>query len=182
MEIVLALVLLLAAFGVLAYPLYQARPRVQFATAGTLNDLLAQRDGIYATLRDLDLDYQLGKLDAGDYLARRERYLARAAVVIQQLDALRGEDSTHRNLSDEIEREVAALRGRIPNGVRATKLEQSSGGAEPEAQAAAASADGPSSALRRSLNSVQDPAYCTQCGRKSQPGDHFCAKCGHALY
>ncbi len=159
MEIVLALVLLAAVFAALAYPLYAERPRVEFATAGTLNDLLAQRDGIYATLRDLDLDYQLGKLDAPDYQARREKYLARAAVLLQQLDALRGTDAAHRDLSDEIEREVAALRRGNPSQPPLAR------GGNGEVQSAANG--------RRS--------FCTHCGHPRGPGDRFCANCGQAL-
>jgi zinc ribbon protein len=115
MDILLGLLLLAAVLAVLAYPLYQARSGAVASAGGALNDLLAQRDGLYATLRDLDLDYELGKLDLGDYSARREKYIARASGVLQQLDLVRGTNGEESSLSDEIEREVAALR-RPPAG------------------------------------------------------------------
>ncbi len=110
MDVILALLVLAAAVTALGYPLYQARSRSIPAPAGRLADLLAQRDGIYAMLRDLDLDYELGKLDAADYQARREKYLGRAVVILQQLDAQRGLAPGNADASAEIDREVAVLR------------------------------------------------------------------------
>ncbi|MGB8645944.1 MAG: zinc ribbon domain-containing protein [Anaerolineae bacterium] len=109
MEVILAAVLLALVFAALAYPLYAGRVRVQFAGGNTLDELTAQRDGIYAMLRDVDQDYQLGKLDDVDYRERREKYLAQATGVLQQLDAQRKSGPVSVE-SDEIEREVAALR------------------------------------------------------------------------
>ena len=94
MEILIAIFVLIAAFVVLGYPLYAARPRAWSSPSSGLGDLFAQRDGIYATLRDLDQDYQLGKLDDADYKTRRERQLARAAVVLKELDAWRERSSS----------------------------------------------------------------------------------------
>lgn len=110
MEILLGLVLLTAVFALLGYPLYRARPRALVAGTGALGDLVAQRDGLYATLRDLDLDFELGKLDRGDYQTRREKYLARATLVLKQLDLIREEGAKASSQSEEIEREVAVLR------------------------------------------------------------------------
>ncbi len=160
MEFILALILLAAVFAALAFPFYRPRARAVVAFSGTLNDLLAQRDGVYATLRDLDLDYQLGKLDATDYQARREKYLTRAAVLLQQLDALRGADAAHRDLSEEIEREVAALRRSPKTNDQRRKT-----------------GNGRSSSVLRPRSSVA----CSNCGRPYASGDRYCAKCGQAL-
>ena len=109
MEILVALVILLLAFVVMGYPLYAARPRAWASPSSGLGDLIAQRDGIYATLRDLDLDYQLGKLDDADYRERREKHLARAAGVLKRLDVWR--DQSPNAVGDaELEREIAAFR------------------------------------------------------------------------
>ncbi|MGE5139223.1 MAG: zinc ribbon domain-containing protein [Rudaea sp.] len=109
MEILVALVVLVLAFAFLGYPLYAARPRAWASPSSGLADLIAQRDGIYATLRDLDLDYQLGKLDDGDYRERREKQVARAAGVLKQLDAWR-DQSPNAAGDEELEREIAAFR------------------------------------------------------------------------
>jgi zinc-ribbon domain len=110
MAIFVGLIVLAAVLVVLAYPLYLSRPRAVASSSGAVNDLLAQRDGLYATLRDLDLDFELGKLDGTDYHSRREKYLGRASLVLQQLDRARAATGQDGGMSDEIEREVAALR------------------------------------------------------------------------
>jgi hypothetical protein len=164
MEFVLAILVLVAAVLVLAYPLYSARPQALPLNASTLDDLLAHRDGVYATLRDLDMDRQLGKLDAADYHALREKYMTRAAEILEQLDALRGESISLSNASvqeasAEIERQVAALRRRTSNDKERI-----------EPQNRSASVSHRSSLLR-----------CTSCGRPYSAGDQYCAQCGHAL-
>ena len=52
MEFILALVVLAAALAVLAFPLYRAQQQPVTVNVSTLDDLLAQRDAIYTTLRD----------------------------------------------------------------------------------------------------------------------------------
>lgn len=110
MDILFGLILLAAALLVLAFPLYRTRGRALLPSGSAAGELLAQRDGLYATLRDLDLDYELGKMDAGDYRDRREKYLARASIVLQQLDSSRAAQGSGSLSSEEIERGVAALR------------------------------------------------------------------------
>lgn len=152
MEIVLAVLILALALIALAYPLYRAQTQAAFVNASTLDDLLAQRDGVYATLRDLELDQQLGKLDAGDYNALRERYMTRAAEILQELDTLRGQGGG-KDASAEIEQEVAALR---------KKTERRTQTAEKDA-------------------AQTTDLHCSNCGRAYKPGDKFCARCGRAL-
>lgn len=161
--------MLAAALLVLAYPLYRARTQSIIANAAALDDLLAQRDGVYATLRDLDMDKQLGKLDNADYTALHERYMSRAAEILQDLDTLRGE-GRGAEASAEIEREVAAMRVR-PQTVDPST--ESRAGSEPQKVASD----------KISVVSSGQPAdqYCTNCGRPYHAGDRFCARCGRAL-
>ncbi len=154
MELVLALVVLAAAIAVLAYPLYRAQTQGLTLQLSTLDDLLAQRDGVYAMLRDLDLDKQLGKLDDADYAALREKYLTRATELMQELDALRGENAGS-DASAEIEKQVAALR-------KTTDRRQ------------------PTTEKKKSEDGKKD-LQCANCGRPYKAGDQFCARCGRAL-
>ncbi len=171
MDILLAFLLLAAVLAVLAYPLYQSRPRAALSVGGALSDLLAQRDGLYATLRDLDLDYELGKLDSEDYNARREKYLSRAALVLKQLDTVRGADGPENALSDDIEREVAALRRQSTE----SKTPPSTDHIEPRSPSPRV----PSRVLK--AGSVRSAPTCPNCGRAYNEGDRFCALCGHTL-
>ncbi len=166
MEFVLAVLVLALALVVLAYPLYRVRAQSLAVRGSTLDDLLAQRDGVYATLRDLDLDKQLGKLDDTDYNALREKYMAHATQILQELDVLRGEGSSAQ-AGNEIEAEVAALRKQAP-----TKAKKS---ADSKPVVAAVKGSKP-------VKAGEDAElFCPNCGRKHNAGDKFCARCGHAL-
>ncbi len=156
LDFVLAILVLAAALVALAYPLYRARTPGVLVNASTLDDLLAQRDGVYATLRDLELDQQLGKLDSADYTALREKYMTRATEILQELDELRGKGDAQA-ASAEIEKQVTALRGQRMNDERYES-------APPSAVVV------DSSELR-----------CANCGRPYHAGDQFCARCGRAL-
>lgn len=154
MDLVLALVVLAAAIAMLAYPLYRAQTQGLTFQLSTLDDLLAQRDGVYAMLRDLDLDKQLGKLDDADYTTLREKYLTRATELMQELDALRG-GSAGNDASAEIEKQVAALRKTTDHRPQTTE--------------------------KKSAASGQIDLYCSNCGRPYNTSDKFCARCGRAL-
>lgn len=55
---------------------------------GEMERLIAQRDAIYATIRDLDFDYRTGKLTDEDYRTQREAWVARGVDVLKALDTL----------------------------------------------------------------------------------------------
>lgn len=157
MDIAIALLILIAALAVLAYPLYLSRPRPAIVSVSTLDDVIARRDGAYATLRDLELDHELGKLDDRDYNALRESYLVQASDILRELDALRGE-GVNASAGDEIEKEIAALR-RQPAEVKNVPKQEMPQGAE--------------------VASIV--LECPNCGRPYSQGDRFCARCGKAL-
>ncbi len=169
MEFLLAILVLVAALAVLAYPLYRSRTQTVSVSAATLDDLLAQREGVYATLRDLELDRQLGKLDEADYKSLREKYMGRAAEILQDLDTLRGEGKGAA-ASAEIEKEVAALRRRTEDGRRQTDDRR------PLMERERNKSKSPSSVIRP-LSQLR----CPNCGRAYHAGDKFCAQCGRAL-
>lgn len=70
--------------------------------------LLAQKEMLLAQIRALDFDAETGKLAAADHAADRERLLAQATAVLQQLDAT--QDTT---LEAEIEAAVRQLRQQL---------------------------------------------------------------------
>lgn len=151
-----SIVLLAVAFTVLFYPMYIARPRARLVSVSTLDDLLAQRDGVYATLRDIEMDRQLGKLDENDYAALRSKYMARAAELLKAIDSLRGTGETAA-ASEQLEAEIAALRKtRALNNRSAVQSSPRDGDGEPA-------------------------GYCRHCGRPHQREDKFCTACGESL-
>jgi hypothetical protein len=103
------ILMLAIALFVVAYPVFR-RPDAPSRPAGTpitqkLSELLARRDTTYATLKELDLDLELGKLAPSDYQALRSQYRAQAVVVLQELDSLQSslviEDRASEQASDQ---------------------------------------------------------------------------------
>jgi hypothetical protein len=143
--------------------------------------LLAERDTVYAAIRDIDFDFQTGKLLEADYHAMRDKYAARGVELLKELDAMpevgsqRSEVGGQRaEAADEIE---AAVRAR-----RKAKPPSQEDEIEAAVRARRRAAQGPKSetpALRAGA-SVRNQA-CPKCGRPIDPSDRFCAKCGTPL-
>jgi hypothetical protein len=68
-----------------------------------LQDLLAEKETIYAAIQELDFDFKSGKLSAEDHQALRGRHEAQAAAVLKRIDDLQGK-------SGEAERPRSARR------------------------------------------------------------------------
>jgi hypothetical protein len=101
---------------------YVARPLSEKASGGNGRrmaglspqaQLIARRDAIYALIRELDADYQTGKVNAGDYQAQRKRYVAEGVTLLKQLDAL-SDKNRRAALETEIEAAVVVLRQAHP--------------------------------------------------------------------
>ncbi len=71
-------------------------------------DLLAERNRIYAEIRDLDFDYKTNKLTDEDYTAQRHALFAQGVDVLKRLDDLPTVNASPDN--DMIEAAVAAIR------------------------------------------------------------------------
>jgi hypothetical protein len=53
-----------------------------------LEDLYIQREGIYATLKELDFDHETAKIIDEDYKELRARYSAEAIQILKRIDGL----------------------------------------------------------------------------------------------
>ena len=105
------LIVLFLAVGLVIFvgtPFVQQRSDhgVESETTLELEQLSLQKETIYTAIRDLDFDFQTGKVDTNDYGELR-RHLEEEAVQllrrIDEVDPLAG-------LDDEIERQILALR------------------------------------------------------------------------
>jgi hypothetical protein len=157
-----ALLLLGIAILAVAWPLIQERRGVAGAelTAEVLPaddpllELQAQRDAIYQAIRELRFDHQVGKVSETDFAAFDAQLRGQAALVLQQIDALRQAEADPA-LDASLEAEITALRQVNGSGPAKTAL--------------------PAPAAKPTLN------FCPQCGHRVQAGDRFCGKCGAAL-
>lgn len=136
-----------------------ARPFVaplRYAREVTLEQLHADRDRLRAQLRELDMDFETGKLAQEEY----ERYRARR---LQQIEA------TTRAIHETDDTEEAPALEAQPEGEEpptAEELEQ-----ELERRIAA---------RKRVLEELEAHA-CPGCGTTIDPDDRFCRKCGADL-
>ncbi|GIK37510.1 MAG: hypothetical protein BroJett011_13430 [Chloroflexota bacterium] len=121
------------------------------AAAGSGPTPVEQREAILTALRDLDFDYEVGKITEADYGLLRQSLLAEAAAVMTQLNTL--EIAAEANLDEQIEAQILAVR-------RGLHRDQQVKGGLPSAQ------PGPA---------------CVSCGRPAQPGDLYCTGCGTRL-
>ena len=89
MEYLLLSFVLAIVFAYLAYPVIKP-PHAETLEPNTRtrDALVAERDFAYQAIRDLDFDFQLGKLSPADYQTLRDKHKANAATVLQQLDTL----------------------------------------------------------------------------------------------
>lgn len=106
--VVIGSLLAIAAVVVVALPLRAS----QHDDAGDvpLADLLARRDTAYQLLRDLDSDFQSGKLAEDDYRPMRVQALAQAAEIVAQLDAYEAEKAAG-GAGDQAESAASEARG-----------------------------------------------------------------------
>ena len=171
MEIVVALMGLTMAVIVAAYvaALFTARSRVIAAPEESLREKLqAERNTVLTALRDLDFDFQTGKLAEADYRVTREKYAARGVEILKELDALGDDGESPAAAEDEIEAAVQARRAAkvMPSALKEDDIEAAIRARRQSARGA------PQSTLR---------AQCPKCGRPIDPSDRFCARCGAAL-
>lgn len=80
-----ALLLAVASLVYLGLPFVKRRATAPTYTGEQL-ELLAAYERIIGTVRDLDEDYQVGKLAYEQYVAERQEWLARGTAILQALD------------------------------------------------------------------------------------------------
>ncbi len=184
MELVFISGVLLVTLAFLAYPFFKPTPKARQMDAAR-ETLTAERDAAYAALRDLDFDFQLGKLSESDHNARRARYKAHAAAILQQFDALPAPNTAsvpgeptpppqREEAEDWIEREVARLRGKA-RPASLTPAEPADDAELEEVQ---------DDWVEREVARKRQPRaerHCPNCGKPHAAGDKFCARCGNKL-
>jgi len=181
MEIVVALIGLTMAVIVAAYVAapFTARSRVIAVPEESLRERLqAERTRVLTALRDLDFDFQTGKLGEADYRAAREKYAARGVEILKELDALGDDRQSPAAVTDEIEVAVQARRAAkaVPSALKEDDIEAAVRARRQSARGAPQSAT-----LAPAATSAGVRAQCPKCGRPIDPSDRFCARCGAAL-
>ena len=158
--VVVGIALAMATVIAIVLPLRASPPNAVEDTSAKA-DLMARRESAFQVLRDLDSDFEAGKLSEEDYRPMRVQSLAQAAEIMAQLDAAQAPAMR------PVESTAKPAPGSRPS--------PSAGFAESIAESTGASAPG-----RRRMR--QDAAkFCPHCGAARSPDDAFCRKCGKPL-
>lgn len=129
---------------------------VTYDRTGALVQLLTDRERLRAQLRELDMDFETGKLAQTDYEKLRTRRLQQIEATTRAIHEVEG---TQESETVEAARAEAA-------GVPAAELEQ-----DIERRIAA---------RKRALAELETHA-CPGCGTTIDPDDQFCRRCGADL-
>ena len=79
----------LLALGVLIYmisPMLERAGHRNWLVGSRRDELLKKKDFVYSAIRELDIDYNMGKLSIEDHEGLRKEYVAEASVVLDELD------------------------------------------------------------------------------------------------
>lgn len=118
------------------------------------NALLAERDRLLTSLKELEFDQQLGKIPTDEFDTRRKELLTSGADVLRKLDELEADTP-----------------GKAPTTPSEEAYAPAPVDAELEARIAA----------RRRQRAEKSSGFCPNCGRPVQKSDRFCASCGTTL-
>jgi acetoin utilization deacetylase AcuC-like enzyme len=166
----LALLLLVGLF--IVRPLFFSSATPVRAVRSKREQLQAEKEAIVAQIRALDFDHETSKIPDAEYQQTRERLLAAAAAVLQQLDSLEPAGGGDADSADEIEAAIAQRRRqRVGADIEAAVAQRR---ARPQPAVAIAG---------NGHGAVQDSSagFCPQCGQPHDSGDLFCAYCGQRL-
>jgi hypothetical protein len=160
----LALLLLVGLY--VSRPLFEKRSTALTPIEHQVSSLLAERDRVLDSIRELDMDYSMGKITPEDYRSQRAVMLQRGAEILRQLDGLMPEANLEVSES-------------FPE---AESVPQPAGLAQPSSLAVSSrdfnyDLENLVSA-RRQYKSVKAAGFCHQCGNPIHQQDRFCSRCG----
>jgi len=139
-----------------------------------LSSLLAERDRVVTSIQELDDDYTLGKIPAGDYPDQRLLLLQNGADILRKIDDLQAKP-VGLPAEDRLEATLAAHRLAMDASHSPSRK---NGNAVPPV---------PDDDLEQKIASrrrnLQGKAggFCPKCGRPVQVIDRFCPRCGATL-
>ncbi len=132
-----------------------------------LRELISQKEAAYAALKELEFDYDIGKLSDEDYKELQQRYQGEAIAVLKRIDELQGESKVS-SMEELIEQEVA--RARVKHTSMSVSNSDSDEGIEREIEE-----------VRKLKFEEKEELACPDCGKTYQTDDRFCSGCGKNL-
>lgn len=179
-----AVLIALLAAGYVIWPLLQPGPTLPLVEDSRLTELLVRKDILLRSIKELEFDYQMGKIAPDDYTRFAARLRRQAIGVMEQIDSV---TPAGREQDRDLEAEIARLRTvevsapSEPNGSTVsadpvTSRDDLHASAEQPATNGAHTPDSVPSAQR-----PREQRFCTQCGKPVGVDHKFCAECGAPL-
>ena len=169
LTLIAGLVLVVGALALILYPLWRhTRPDAVFRTDQTqqmLENFEARYQAALAAVKDLILDYEMGKVSKEDYQPLLSKAKLEAAQLRQQIDRLSRQ--TTAEIEPTLETEIEAL-------VAELKSNRSADGNEALLQAIDAE-------IELLKQTKRAKSACPNCGKRAQDDDAFCSGCGQPL-
>ncbi len=180
MDIVLYSLLLLAGLAFIGQPFYagrRRRPERRSLDADGREQLLMEKQAVYAAIKDLDFEYKTGKLSDEDYAALRESYRARALNILKQISE-QGKPGARTDGGVRPGGESLPQQETRPGSVADAVGEEVHGSRC--AQCGEVNRRG-SKFCRSCGTPLQTELLCDSCGAVRHPGDRFCRECGRSF-
>lgn len=154
----LALIISLAALAYVLWPLIDPNADVVVVEDDRLTELISRKDALLSAIKDLEFDYQVGKLSEEDYQRFNQRLRRQAVAYIQQIEKLAPETAS---LDEALEAEIARQRQVQDGRSGAADAKPARPGPRPQKEPA-----------------TPKVRFCTNCGQPVEPTHKFCANCG----
>ena len=183
----------LLALGVLAFmisPMLEGsgrRPWVARSAWSRRDDLQKKKDFIYSSIRELNIDYNMGKLAAEDHEALRQEYMKEASDVLDELDRTAVSDLP---VEEQIEEAVREIRQRRDPGATVVDTDADETAAvvdtpveERKTVDEMAAVENEKIAADRAAPPAQPERArsCGGCGKVNEETANFCIECGASL-
>jgi hypothetical protein len=154
--------------GVYLYaPFTRRARRARAVESHEVSALKAERDRVINSLQELDFDFNLEKIPAGEYPDQRAALLQKGANILRRLDELASVASSAVNAEARIERAIAV--GRADSGIKRAAPAESEDDFESMI------------AARRKEHKSKSAGFCPKCGKSVLVSDKFCPACGKSL-
>ncbi len=106
MSSVLFWIIALASVAFIFWPFWRRRVALEGVTNGVsshLADLLAQRDNLLSAIKDIEFDYEMGKISREDFEQIQEQYRQQAIELFKRIDAAKGRAIPRKKLETELQ-------------------------------------------------------------------------------
>lgn len=107
MDGLILFVIAAATFGYIGIPLFKKQKETTMFNESDvrLTDLESRKDNILEVIKEIEFDYQMGKLSAKDYQEMNQKYRTEATLLIQSIEEMKDSQKP-----DHLEEEILRFR------------------------------------------------------------------------